>query len=222
MRRGLTCIFILAEVYACCQSNKEFEGIIRYQHKFLFTYPGIDTSAIKDELGTSSVFYYKEGNYKWIITSEKKSDIEYFNAATQTVFFLYGNNDTLFMGPKNGYDDSLLLFKEDHKNYTICGLNCRKAETISVAKNDTAMVMKRTVYYSPAVPVAPGRFSSYRTYASNEVIKKTNSWPLKIELGSPRVPFVFILEAVEIIPKQLSPADVYLPADKPVKQLSLF
>jgi hypothetical protein len=222
MRFGFLSIIILTSSFANCQLNREFEGIIKYQHKFIFNSTDVDTLEVIDALGVSSNFYYKSGNYKWVINSDNNNKIEYFDAITQTVYSLYGENDTLFMSKKNGYDDSLLVFNIVDIDDTICGLKCKKAETISFTKNDTDLQTQRTLYYNPAVSIAPNRFTSYRTYATNKVVREIKCWPVRIELESKLMPFIFILEAIEIIPKQLSEAEVYLPINKPIKPLSLF
>lgn len=205
------------------QNNKEFEGVIKYQHKFLFSTPDVDSLQVFKALGTSSVFYYKEGNYKWVYFYDNNSNIEYFDAKTQTIYSQYGENDTLFMSKRNGYDDSLVLFKVEDKGDSVCGLKCRKAETITFTKDDTDLQNKRILYFSSVVFIRPDRFSNYRTYGTNKVVNEIKSWPIKIVFESSKyMPFDFIIEAVEINPMQLSEAEVYLPSKRPIKPLSLF
>ena len=204
------------------QDNKEFEGVIKYKHRFLFNSADIDSLEIMNTLGTSSEFYYKEGNYKWIINSDSHTKVEYFDSKTQTVYSLYGQNDTLFMSRRNGYDDSLTVFKIVDTDDSVCGLKCKKAETFSFTKDDSDLQTSRILYYSPAVSIGPDRFSFYRTYASNKVFQKIKCWPVKIELRSKFMPFTYIIEAVQIIPRQLSDLEVFLPDNRPIKQLSLF
>jgi hypothetical protein len=223
MRYFLFAIALLSISPARSQVNKEFEGIIKYQHTFRFNSPDVDSSEVFNALGTSSVFYYKKGNYKWVYNYEHNSNIEYFDSKTQTVYSKYGENDTLFMNKKNGYDDSLVLFTLSDTDDTVCGLHCKKAETFSITKDDTNLQAKRILYYSSAVSIRPDRFSGYRTYATNKVVKEIKCWPIKIEFGEAKyTPFIFIIEAIEIIPKQLTDAEVYLPPNKPIKPLPLF
>src|SRR5258705_9377606 len=222
MRYALLSIALLSISPAWSQFDEEFEGIIKYQHKFRFNTPDVDSLEIFKALGTSSVFYYKNGNYKWVYYSESNNNVEYFDDKTQTIYSQYGENDTLFMGRKNGDDDSLILFTLKDTGDTVCGLRCKKADTFSIAKDDTDLQTKRILYYSSAVSIRPDRFSDYRTYATNKVVKEIKCWPIKIELESKFMPFTFILEAIEIIPKQLSEAEVYLPQGNPIKLLPLF
>ena len=223
MRFVFLTIVMIITTSVCCQHYREFEGVIKYQHKFLFTTPEVDSLQVFDAVGTSSVFYYKEGNYKWVYFSDSNSHIEYFDAKTQTIYSQYGENDTLFMGKRNGYDDSLVLFKLEDKDDTVCGLRCRKAVTFTFTKDDTDLQNKRILYYSPIVLIGPERFSNYRTYATNKVLNEIKCWPIKIVFESSKfMPFDIIIEAVEIIPKKLSDSEVYLPPKKPIKQLPLF
>ena len=124
------------------------------------------------------------------------------------------------MSRKNGYDDSLMVFKITDTDDLVCGLKCRKAETFSFTKDDSDLQTSRVLYYSPAVSIGSNRFSFYRTYASNKVFQKIKCWPIKIELQSKFMPFTYIIEAVQIIPKQLSEVEVFLPGDRPIKPLS--
>lgn len=214
--------FLLASSSGKSQITKEFEGVIKYQHKFRFNSPNADSTEIMNALGSSSVFYYKKGNYKWVVTSENNSKVEYFDSKTQTVYSFIGEKDTLFMSRKNGYDDTLLVFKIEDRADTICGFACKIAEIFSVTKDDSDLQTKRIIYYSSAVSIKPNRFSSYRTYATNKVLEKIKCWPIKIELESKLMPFIFIIEAIEIIPKRLLDFEVYLPVNKPIKPLPLF
>ena len=222
MRYALLAIAMLAITPAWSQFDKEFEGVIKYQHKFHFKASVVDSLKIINALGTSSVFYYKNGNYKWVVNSDSNSKIEYFDFKTQTVYTLYGENDTFYISRKNGYDDSLVLFKLNDTGDIVCGIRCKKVETISINRDDPDFQTKRILYYSPTVSIRPDRFSNYRTYATNEVIKKIKCWPIKIELESKLMPFTFILEAIEINPNKLSDSEVYLPPKKPIKLLPLF
>jgi hypothetical protein len=222
MRYALLAIILISISPARSQLNKEFEGVIKYQHKFRFNTMDADSLEIFKALGTSSVFYYKKGNYKWVYSSESNSNVEYFDSKTQTVYSLYGENDTLFMEKRNGHDDSLLLFKINDTDDTVCGLRCKKAETFSINKDDSDFQTKRILYYSTFVSIRPDRFSNYRTYATNKVVKELKCWPIKIELESKLLPFTFIIEAIEIIPKKLSDSEVYLPTKNPIKLLPLF
>jgi len=219
MRFAALYIALLIAYTAKCQENKEFEGVISYQHKIIFSSPDVDSSDIINYLGTTSTLFYRNGNYKWVINSPASSKNEYFDTKTQTVYYLFEGSDTLFMSVKKGYDDSLAVFNINDTDEKICGLQCKKAETILFSKYYDGSKTKRTVYYSPTVPVSATRFSLYRTYATNKVIKKIRSWPLKIVLETDGVPFTFILEAISIVPLKLSDEDVKLPPAMPIRSL---
>lgn len=215
-------LFLLIAVPATAQVSSEFEGIIKYRHSFRFYSPDFDTSTLIEALGVSSVFYYKEGNYKWVINSPNSEKTEYLDSKTQTAYYLFPGNDTLFRSLWHGYDDSLLVFEEEDNADTVCGLRCKKARMIFFTKSEPTLLTRKVIYYSPDVTVPPGRFASYRTYGTNRVIPLTKCWPIKIEIESRIYPYAFILEAYEIIPRKLTASQVYLPANKPVKQLPLF
>ncbi len=213
---------VLLSFIAVClngQQQKEFEGIIRYKHTFLFQSKKPDSTVI-NELGTSSVLYYKNGNYRWDITSIKRQT-EYFDHKTQTVYYKFRNKDSLFRSKKNGFNDSLVSFKPLSRKETICGRRCTIVETVGIGKEKGDASFKRTLSYSPTVPIDSNTFYAYRSFASNKVIKRIKSWPLKIILESPDVDFVFILEATEIKSMKLKDDQVRLPANLPVKNLYL-
>lgn len=203
------------------QTIKEFEGIIKYNHYYNFQNFDGDTAELKKQLGLSSVFYYKNGDYKWIIQTEIPI-VEYYDSKTQTVYSIYGENDTLFQSRKNGYNDSLLVFKIRNDSDSVCGNRCQIAETVVVNKDEPDMITKRILYYSPAISIDAKHFNLYRSYASNKVFEEIKCWPLKIELQGSFIPCVFIMEAVQIIPRQLLDSEVFLPMNKPIKRVSLF
>ena len=217
LRIFIITVFQLFAMFLFAQKQKEFEGIIKYNHSYIFDSEGIDTAEIINLFGRSSVFYYKEGNYKWIRESSSKKDYEYFDAKTQTVYSQYHNNDTLFLYQRNGYNDSLSLYVEDTAFYKICDIDCKMAGTITFTMGDTDMRVDRAIYYSPKIYIPPNRFSGYRTYATNKVINKTQAWPLKIVLASAQMLFTYTIEAAEIIYKKLEMKEVSLPQSKPIK-----
>lgn len=219
MRFAALYIALLVTYIAKCQVSKEFEGVISYQHKIIFSSSVVDSSDIIKYLGTTSTLFYRRGNYKWVINSPTSSKNEYFDARTQTIYYLFEGSDTLFMSVEKGYDDSLAVFNISDTDEKTCGLKCKKAETILFGKGNDGSKTKRTVYYSPTVPVNATRFSLYRTYATNKVIQKIRSWPLKIVLETDGVPFTFILEAISIVPLKLSDEEVKLPPAMPIKSL---
>ncbi|MGC4036481.1 MAG: hypothetical protein QM764_11000 [Chitinophagaceae bacterium] len=211
--------------FSALAQQKEFEGVIKYNHRFRFDPSVADSTAILNELGESSVFYYKKGNYKWIYrVGAATVTVEYFDAKTQTVYLQYpSSGDTLFRSAKKGHNDSLLSFKTFNDSVkVICGLVCKKANTLTFRRGNHEDQDERTIYYSPEIFVPISRFSLYRTYAMNKVISKTKSWPLWIEVKASMMPVAQTFEAVEIVPQELSDDEVYLPKNKPVKQLSLF
>ena len=221
MRHFLLLLIFINYLVAQGQEKKEFEGIIRYKHHFNFdNYEG-DSIEFKNAFGPSSEFYYKKGSYKWVLNNIANT-IEYFDSKTQTAYFLKNEKDTLFMGVKNGRDDSLIEFSIDERSYLVNSVLCKKAITVSIDKAwGPEWPTKRILYYSPDTFIGANRFSEYRSFASNKVYQVTKCWPIKIELFFPLMPDV-TYEAVEVIPKSLTDSEVLMPTDKPIKPLPSF
>lgn len=211
-------VMLNVAISANAQSSNEFEGIIKYEHKFSFKTSDVDSLEIMDLFGRSSEFYYKNGSYKWVLNSRVQK-IEYFNVKEQTVFFLTANNDTLLRSKQNGHDDSLQIFDHLDKQELVCGQMCDIVETVSFTKGEPDYPIRRTLFYSSIVSLRGDRFHSYRSYASDKVFKKIKCWPLKIQLESTTMPFVYIINAVQIIPKKLMDAEVSMPFNRPMKEL---
>lgn len=218
MRCSIIFLFFLVSFSIYGQTFKEFEGVIRYKHYYNFSNYYGDSSDVKKSLGTSSEFYYKKGNYKWVINGGKMT-IEFFDSNTQTVYSFYDTQDTLWMSNRNGRNDSLELFKIEETKDSVCGLLCNKVETFSRNVSDSLLSTRRVLYYSEEVSLAPGRFYGYRSYGSNIVFDKIKCWPIRLELTSILMPFLYVIEAIEIIPKPLNDSDVLMPPNKPIRSL---
>lgn len=221
MRFILLYLTVFAALSLSAQQQTEFEGVIRYKHLFTFNSSVTDTASIKERFGSSSVFYYKKGSYKWIYRSDMDIVTEYFDGETQTLYLQSRwTGDTLFKAKGHGY--TLQSFQLYDVTDTICGIKCKKAKTITFEKGGGGDFFERTIYYSPEVYVPPTRFSAYNLYATSLVIKKTKSWPLRIEIKAQKRAFAETFEAIEVVPQELSDSEVHFPKDKPVKPLPLF
>lgn len=205
-------LFLLG-LAAAAQTAGEFEGRIRYVHHFRFLSDELDTTAIKDMFGRSSEFCYKNGDYKWVIRAIPLVT-EYFNTKEQTVYHLSVTGDSLLRSFDKGYDDSLVSLESLDRMQTICGYPCKGVKAVTWTGNDPEQEIKRILYYTDAVSIDPQNFHSYRTYASNRVLPKIKSWPLRIEMHLWGAPFIIIMEAEEVIPGNLSDKDVKMPEGK--------
>jgi len=211
----LLCVILLLLTVNVNGQDKEFEGVIRYKHSYVFSNIK-DTVAVINALGRSSVLYYKKGNYRWVIFG-KEAPTEYFDDKTQTCYYLYRDKDSLFQSKKNGFRDSLVQFRKLDRKDTVAGIECSVVETVIISKDLQNTRTKRTLSYSPQVPVPEGRFYNFRTYATNKINPRINSLPLKMELDNPMLGMVMIFEAVEISPQKLEDHEVYLPTHLPIK-----
>jgi hypothetical protein len=189
------------------QEQKEFEGIIRYRHSFIFISPGIDTAGIISSYGTYSVLIYKKGNYKWSYNTED-SVISYFDDSTQTGYIRFGNTGSLFKEQKKN-DDDVITFKPVPGKDTVSGYICDMLE-IFTNTNSKSGANRKVISYCDAFPVAKSRFHSAKGDLL-QAVYKIKKWPLRIRRESMTQSFIIISEAIEIIPLSVPDARVCLP-----------
>jgi hypothetical protein len=215
MKLIFSILFVLVSFYVKAQDNKEFEGIIKYNHSFDFDEQSpYDTVGVKNALGTSSIFYYKNGSYKWVLAT-KPAVTEYFDGRTQTTYYEFDHTDTLFKSVVKR-QNSLLGFEKLDKQKTVCGKLCKAVEVITATRGKEKDWMKRVLYYSDSIYIGDNVFSGYQLYASSEVFKRIKCWPIKIEMEGPAFPKT-TMEAVQISRQPISDSLLYIPENRVIK-----
>ncbi len=187
----------------------EFEGEIRYLHYFRYKKFVMDTGMVVRQFGNSSYYLYKKGNYVWKFNG---SDLqtEYSFNSSRKIFAKKKNNDTLFVS-KPVITDTILRYDIKKNADTILGIPVNMLTIVTANKANRKNEITRRIFYNAKYPVLPQHASHLYSYANNEVFKLIKAIPLRIEMESEFWPFVVRYQAVRIIPRTITPAELQLP-----------
>jgi len=160
------------------QKLKEFEGKIYYNH--LVT--AIDTSYnIKDDykyMGTESVFFYKEGKYKWV-NSNAYVEMEVFNNLKASSCLKFHENDTIVKLKSDLQNEKVIEFSIIKNGDKILGHTC---DVFIIKAGSNGNSWERRYSFANDYKINPTSFENYKYNSTDIIYSKISALPLRIEL----------------------------------------
>ncbi len=189
-------LVVFCAVNCFSQQNKEFEGRVYYAQTLTSNNPQLDTAALKDDLGRSSIYSYKTGKIRWDIES-KSLEYQISDLVNNEHVLKFLWVDSLF---KVDYskEDTLVSYKITKNADTICGYVCDKIETF-MRSCPPSHDFKRTVWFSSRLYADPKPFRNLGTYAMNKLVPLIKAVPLAILLESELFTMKFTAVKVEAV-----------------------
>jgi hypothetical protein len=214
--RSIISILLLISLNAVAQT-KEFEGMISYQHSFTIKNSSIDKSDLVKYAGSSSQYYYKSGNYKWVFDGSDM-EIEYYNASNgRSINRLRGKSTYTWSDKKES--DTLIRYELFKNADTICGYVCDRLKVMIGSKSDPNYAIIRNISFNTQLVVDPENFKKSGVWCNYDVYSITRSIPLRIEVIASDWPFTLCYIAEKVDARALTDEEVLLPAKaKLVKQ----
>lgn len=194
----LCCSFSFAN--AQTQPAKEFEGYIEYTHKFKITGSAASMAQLKAAFGTSSVYYYKNGHYKWVFKGSR-AQYELYDPARNEFYVYYADQPPVMVGadaPVKVLKDSVLASKVQ-----LAGYSCSQYKITSVMPDKGNWT--RIFSYNNRLSLNPAHFAKCGANDLKHIYKVTKALPLKIEVMGTG-DYTMSYEAVKVVPKALDDA----------------
>lgn len=180
MKYCLIQFFILVSMKLIAQPEKYFEGVITYESIYESSSDQVDAKALARELGTSTKFYFKEGNYFQTSDDAEEVSMNLRSVKDQRYYFGEKNNDTIRYVNFSTENETLVdQSLDDSIVYKIAGFDCKKFQ-LKAKRIGGSNIMTRDYYYTPQLAINPEWFAN--TNNTHEYIKFQNikSLPLKI------------------------------------------
>ncbi|WP_212005087.1 hypothetical protein [Chitinophaga sp. HK235] len=194
-------------LYGQEQAPEEFEGYIEFVHTVSYTDSTADIKKAKERFGTSSVYYYKNGCYKWVFKGRKNIDgnetlTEMYSPIRNEVFITFtGNSPAVRPGDPQKHSQ-VLSFKYIFEKDSLAGFPCNQF-FIETAYGD--INVKRFFSYSDRLPLNPEHFSHFSHNNFDFIYPKIKAVPLDIKVIMDDY-FIMEYKAVKVVKKQLDPA----------------
>jgi hypothetical protein len=205
----LFCLNTSCHTEYSARPKKYFEGKVVYQVFIQPKQPGIDTATLRSLVGHSSVFYFKEGNYKQLYDTWGMKEELYLKAENRSYFKLEGN-DTLYWRSMAEAPKKITSSEINRKKGTVLNIICD--ELVVNYPDET----RRFYYNSDTLSIDPVWLGKYAFSDKNFTSEKMRSLFLKCELDYPE--FTVSITAVSIEPGKLDDAMFRLPPNAVLKE----
>jgi hypothetical protein len=216
MRKALLSFLLLQLVVnSFSQDIPEFEGRIHYRNSFILKKDDVDTNQVRQFIGTTNVYSYKQGNYLWTFENSVV-ELELYLHEKDQLLNKYRNKKFYISGDVVTEVDSLITYEIKENADTICGYVCKSIKVVT-QRVGTKNLVTRTLYYNPEIAVDPEHFKSYKSYAHWKVYQITRSVPLKIVMDDDRSPFIIVMEAEKVEKVKVSDKEFRQNKSFPVK-----
>jgi len=190
---AISCWMAALFLFSFCRQEKMFEGKISYKHSFASCSPNYDEGFLRMTIGSSSDYYYKNGNYKWVIKESVFSEDVYLKDENRN-YFLVGGRD-VYYGEGSEKSEDILGYSIKKNRLKILGYSCNMLYLSARQKKDNSIV-DRYIFYSPEIKIDTNAFSKLEYLSHNFISSKIHSLPLKIIMHNPD--FEVIWEATDI------------------------
>jgi hypothetical protein len=177
---------------SCSYTNQVgvyFEGKIVYRNSAKSKSPNFTPEEVLGLSGDSSVFYFKQGNYRQVYSSKNLKE-EFFDRANNLVFTRENNTDTFFKRNVSIPGEKIEEYKLNKNKERVLGILCD--ELILRYKSKTI-----TYYYnSDSLKIDPKWFEHYTDFNKNFTSERMRSLFLKCRLEYPEVIFEIIATSI--------------------------
>ena len=160
------------------QKAKEFEGKISYKHLVTAIDPTYDIQNDYNYAGTTSVFLYKEGKYKWS-NNNAYVEMEMFNNEKKESCLKFKENDTIHRLQSNIENEKILDYSIIKNGDKILGHTC---DVLVIKAGSNGNSWERRYSFSNDYKINPMSFNNYKYNSTDFIYSKLNVLPLKIEL----------------------------------------
>lgn len=171
-------LYLLLLVTLVCHHVKAqfFEGYVEYVHSITMPDSSMDIKKAWPLFGTSSVYFYKNGAYRWSFNNCEVTD-EYYIPANNNVkvyYKLQPPESAPATDPCRIIRDSMLA-----ETAVVMGVPCKK---YYIEVRISSGIMKRTFYFNDTYSLDPASFSRFSTNAMNHVYARIKAIPLRIDV----------------------------------------
>jgi hypothetical protein len=186
--------FLILILSACSSNNKPtessyFEGKIVYRISAESKSPKINAEELLKLSGDSSVFYFKEGNYRQFYDADGLLE-EYYIQKDNRGYIKKNNSDSLFWYDRAKANGEIIKFVLNKKKEKILGIECD--ELITTYNNKT-----KTYYFNPdSLKINKDWFHDFNYTNKNFVTQQTGALFLKCKMEYPEVIFTITATSV--------------------------
>lgn len=199
--------FLVFPVLGKAQSSRqEFEGRVYFTSHYNIKSPDIDPDQVAKALGSSSVYTYKAGRYKWI-SFGGDFQYEFYDGIEGLLVDKYGADTLYRLHIENR--DTLVSYKIQHQAATICGYSCDAIHMVIISEEHKQRY-KRTIYYAPQLYIDPAYFKLYRHYANDKMYALAKGLPLRIVMEFGWLPVEITMDATKVELEPIAESELQL------------
>ena len=160
------------------QTTNEFEGAITYSHKVEAIDKDYDINRDYSYIGKQSVFYYKNGNYKWL-NENAFIEMDLFRSKDSVEYLKMQSTDSILYVPNNMSNEEIIDYKILQNADTVAGHVCN---VLIVKAGSNGNEWTRQISYSSEFAINPDKFARYKYNSTNFLYLQMKAVPLKIQL----------------------------------------
>jgi len=172
----LLCFLYSANLIA----QKEFEGVIKYNHTVTPKDKDYNVNYDYAALGKKSEYYYKKGNYKFV-NHDAFFAGDLYRADQVANYLPLSKSDTAYRVDGTVADMDVMDVEVKDATEKILGHSCIVVILKLIPSGQDGPVSYRRYYCSKDFPVNPEHFKNCKGNAYNVIYEKSGSLPLKIE-----------------------------------------
>lgn len=194
-------------LYGQEQAPEEFEGYIEFTHNISSPDSSFDVKRAQSTYGTSSVYYYKNGHYRWVFNGCKNLKgteviLEIYNPIRNEVYVARTGAPPEIGSANSGPSFKVLAHKFLFNKEVLAGFPCYQyyIETASERTN-----VKRVFSYSDKLPLNPEHFKHFTGNNFDFIYPKLKAIPLKISMVLDNY-FLMEYVATKVVAQKIDPA----------------
>lgn len=201
MKYKLFAFLFYVSISISIAQNTFFEGEIKYKVTIDTKSKDIDPKLLIEYDNRIWQYYFKNGNFKWILPSKFWSSYLYIQKENR-IFYIPKQTDIAIWQNVRSVSDSMLEIKILKGEINILNISCKQIVFKSKYLSNNK-IRERTYFYPKKIKINAKLFVNYRNNNLDEIYKRTNALPLKIidDFGD----FKITYQAIEINPKYLEP-----------------
>ncbi len=159
------------------KSVEYFEGVITFEDTYTSSNPAVDIAAVNAQYGTTSEFYFKNGNYKQIYNGSVLKSL-LFNKKENRSYIQSSATDTLFFVDCSESNEMIASSEIDKNKDTVLGRNCT---ILRVIANDLLGKPSRisTYYFDESIGINPEWYENVRFSSYDKIYAIMKSLPIK-------------------------------------------
>lgn len=165
-------------------STKEFEGIIKYNHKVIAKESTYNVDYDYSAIGKNSEYYYKNGDYKFV-NHDCYFKADLFKSKELNNYLVLDKSDTVFVVNSRITDVQIVDFTIKKSAETILGYSCNVLTLTLKPTDKDGPISYRRYYFSKQLSINPEHFKLCKGNAYDFIFEKAKALPLKIEFEWP-------------------------------------